>query len=93
MRAGVPVVATAVGGVPSAAPDGAGALLVPRRDPAALATAIERVLDDREFAQRLARGAAAHARAHHTLERAANAWFDLLCAVREPEGPSAGARA
>jgi len=66
---------------------------VPRRDPPALAAAIERVLDDPDLAARLARRADAHARAHHSLDRAADAWFDLLSAVREPGRRRAGAYA
>jgi glycosyltransferase involved in cell wall biosynthesis len=93
MRAGVPVVATAVGGVPAAAPDGDCALLVPRREPAALAAALERLLDDPALASRLARRARAHARAHHSLQRAADAWFDLLRAVARPRCASEGASA
>jgi glycosyltransferase involved in cell wall biosynthesis len=45
MAAGVPVVASAVGGIPELAPAGT-ALLVPPRDAGALAAAIGRLLDD-----------------------------------------------
>ena len=44
MAAGTPLVATAVGGLPDMLEDGRSALLVPRRDPAALAAGIERLL-------------------------------------------------
>jgi glycosyltransferase involved in cell wall biosynthesis len=46
MAAGLPVVATDVGGVPSMVRRGETGLLVPRRDPAALAAAIRDVLAD-----------------------------------------------
>lgn len=46
MAAGRPIVATAAGGVPEIVRDGREALLVPPRDPAALAAAIERLLTD-----------------------------------------------
>lgn len=46
MSAGVPVVATAVGGVPDVVSGGAGALLVPSEDPRALADAIRSVRTD-----------------------------------------------
>lgn len=46
MSAGVPVVATAVGGVPDVAGGGAGALLVPPEDPVALAAGITAVRAD-----------------------------------------------
>lgn len=46
MSAGVPVVATRVGGVPDVAGDGSAALLVPPEDPAALAAAIAELRAD-----------------------------------------------
>jgi len=46
MSAGVPVVATAVGGVPALVRDGIDGLLVPRREPIALAAAATTVLAD-----------------------------------------------
>ena len=52
--AGVPVVATPVGGIRETVVDGETGLLVPTRDPEALAAAIRRLLDDRELARRLA---------------------------------------
>lgn len=57
MAAGVPVVATAVGGIPEIATDGEQALLVPPRDPEAMARAIARLLSDRATAHRLAEAA------------------------------------
>jgi glycosyltransferase involved in cell wall biosynthesis len=59
MTAGVPVVASRVGGVPELAPPGT-ALLVPPGDPAQLAEAIGRLLDD----PGLARAQIAAARRH-----------------------------
>ncbi|HEY2955697.1 MAG TPA: glycosyltransferase [Candidatus Eisenbacteria bacterium] len=55
---GVPVVATAVGGIPEVVEHGSTGLLVPARDPQALAAALLQVLRDPEGA----RGRAAHAR-------------------------------
>jgi glycosyltransferase involved in cell wall biosynthesis len=52
--AGVPVVATPVGGIPENVRDGETGLLVPPRDPAALAAAINALLSDPERARRLA---------------------------------------
>jgi glycosyltransferase involved in cell wall biosynthesis len=46
MSAGLPVVATAVGGVPEAVEDGVTGLLVPPRDAAALADALVSLADD-----------------------------------------------
>jgi glycosyltransferase involved in cell wall biosynthesis/peptidoglycan/xylan/chitin deacetylase (PgdA/CDA1 family) len=53
MAAGVPVVATAVGGTPEIVDDGVTGLLVPPREPAALAQAILKLLEQPELARRL----------------------------------------
>lgn len=52
MSRGIPVVATDVGGVPELLCNGAG-IMVPSKDPAALAEAIERVLGDRDLRLRM----------------------------------------
>jgi glycosyltransferase involved in cell wall biosynthesis len=57
MATGVPVVATAVGGVPEVVIDDVTGLLVPRADPPALAQALRRVLDDPPLGHRLATSA------------------------------------
>jgi glycosyltransferase involved in cell wall biosynthesis len=53
MAANLPVVATAVGGVPEMVENNNSALLVPARDKHAMAAAITRVLTDEEMARRL----------------------------------------
>ena len=53
LASGVPVVSTDVGGVPHIVRDGASALLVPPRDPQAMAAAVMRLLGDAVEAQRL----------------------------------------
>jgi L-malate glycosyltransferase len=58
---GLPVVATAVGGVAEELTDGVDALLVPPRDSEALATAIERVVTEPELRAKLSAAAAAKA--------------------------------
>ena len=58
MSAGLPVVATDVGGSAEAVIDGTTGLVVPARDSAALAGAIAELLDDRERAARARRGGA-----------------------------------
>jgi glycosyltransferase involved in cell wall biosynthesis len=57
LSVGVPVVATAVGGVPEVVHDGENGLLVPPRDTEALAGALRRVLDEPGLRDRLASGA------------------------------------
>ncbi len=58
---GLPIVATAVGGVPEMVHDGVDALLAPPDDAAALAQAIGRVLCEPGLAQRLSQAAQANA--------------------------------
>jgi glycosyltransferase involved in cell wall biosynthesis len=53
MASGVPVIATNVGGNPELIEDGVSGLLVPPRDPAALAEAMSRLLRDPELAANL----------------------------------------
>ena len=57
MAAGVPVVATRVGGVPEIATDGETAVLVEPRNPEAMAAAIQRMLEDESLRARLSRNA------------------------------------
>jgi glycosyltransferase involved in cell wall biosynthesis len=55
MAAGLPVVATTVGGIPDTVQDGHTGLLVPPRDEAALEVALARLLANSEEAQRMGR--------------------------------------
>ena len=61
MAAGLPVVAAHTAAVPEVVPDGVAGLLVPPRDPGALAAALVRLLTDRPLAARM--GAAGRLRA------------------------------
>lgn len=70
MAAGKPIVATRVGGVPEIVDEGVEALLVPRRDPAALANAVERLLLDPVLAAELGRAARARQRRERSLASA-----------------------
>jgi glycosyltransferase involved in cell wall biosynthesis len=69
MAAPVPVVATSVGGVPEMVENEKSALLVPARDPTALAAAITRILRDSNLGLRLAEDAAAVLAKNHTPEQ------------------------
>ena len=68
MAAGVPVVATAIGGTSEIVRDGETGTLVPPADGAALAAAIARVLSDRERTTRLASAARALVQREYSVE-------------------------
>jgi len=71
MACGRPVVASAVGGMlDTVLPDGTG-VLVPPRDPAALAEAVGRLLDDPARRERYGRAGAAWVRSRFTWEHVA----------------------
>lgn len=73
---GVPLVATAVGGMAEILRDGESGLLVPHGDPAALGAAIRRVLEDDALALSLSRGALALA-GELSPERESREWLGL----------------
>jgi len=68
-----PVVATAVGGIPEIVVDGKTGLLVPPRDPEALAAAVLRLLEDRELAQRLGAAGRGFVNQHYSAQSQASA--------------------
>jgi glycosyltransferase involved in cell wall biosynthesis len=69
MAAGLPVVASHVGGVPELVHEGETGLLVPPGDPAALARAIARLIDDPTLRVRLGAAGRARAEAEFDVER------------------------
>jgi glycosyltransferase involved in cell wall biosynthesis len=71
MALGLPAVASRAGGNPDVVTSGETGVLVPPLDPVAWAGALERVLGDRAFAQRIARAGRDLVRREFTLERAA----------------------
>jgi glycosyltransferase involved in cell wall biosynthesis len=78
--AGLPVVATAVGGTPELVRDGESGLLIPPDDIARLRAAIQAVLEDWALRQRLRRGSQA-ALARHSLPLMIDATEALLTSV------------
>jgi glycosyltransferase involved in cell wall biosynthesis len=86
MAAGVPVVATDVGGVPELLDDGVEGLLVPRRRADMAAAAVSRILADPELARALGEAGRTRARERHSLERMVTetvAVYDELLATEE----------
>ncbi|MEA2425228.1 MAG: hypothetical protein QOH13_1638, partial [Thermoleophilaceae bacterium] len=64
-----PLVATAAGGMPEVVVDEETGLLVPVRDPEALAAAILRLVEDPDLGRRLGRAGRARMLGHHTIQR------------------------
>ena len=75
--AGVPVVATPVGGIRETVVDGETGLLVPTEDPPALAAAIRRLLEDRPAAEAMAAEARRRVRERFSIERMVDATLAL----------------
>lgn len=74
---GRPVVATTVGGLPALVEHGRTGLLVPPRDPGALAAALRELLEDPSRAARMGAAASRRAEKHHGWEDAAAAHGEL----------------
>ncbi len=83
---GLPVIATNVGGIPTSVTDGCDGLLVPPKDPQAIATAIERLVSDGELRRALIRNGLASAR-RLTVER----FVDLVVRAMEDGHRDSGA--
>lgn len=79
MLAGLPVVASRVSALPELVADGETGLLVPPDDPNALASAVVRLLGDRQLAARLGEAGLARARAEFSVDRMAR---DTLAVYR-----------
>jgi len=88
LAAGVPTVATAVGGTPEVVRHEQTGLLVPSQDPGALAEAVVRLLRDRELAGRLAREGRRLVEREFTFGRQARALEALYrtCVQMNPAG-------
>jgi glycosyltransferase involved in cell wall biosynthesis len=67
MALGVPVVATTLNGLAQVVVHGRTGLVVPERDPDALAAALRKLLDDEALAAGLARAARAHVEREYAL--------------------------
>jgi glycosyltransferase involved in cell wall biosynthesis len=77
MAAGLPCVATAVGGIPAVLSDGTG-ILVPPEDPDAVAEALTRLADDDSLRGQLAERALHKVQLQYGLQPVVNAYLELL---------------
>jgi len=74
MNYGVPVIASRVGGIPDIVVDGDSGVLVPPGDPDALARAIERLVRDSAYAERIGEGGRRRLATHFTWEAITARW-------------------
>ena len=81
MAAGLPIVATAVGGVPEILEDNQTGLLVPSRNPQAMAQALARLLNDPDLAARLVASADALVTTRLSPERYARSLIDVYSEI------------
>ncbi len=81
MAASLPIVATAVGGVPEIVENNESALLVPANDPQAMAAAIVRLLTDRNLAERLTNNSTALIANQFTPEKYVRALVEIYGSV------------
>jgi glycosyltransferase involved in cell wall biosynthesis len=77
MAAGLPVVASAVGGVPEQVSPGETGMLVPPGDPRVLATALASLVGSSELRERMGRAGLRRAQAHFGLDRFRDAHVEL----------------
>ncbi|MEX1367242.1 MAG: glycosyltransferase family 4 protein [Nannocystaceae bacterium] len=93
MRAGLPVVGSAVGGIPELVVDGTTGRLVPPRDPASLSRALAHLLDDPAARARMGKAGRQRYEAHfsfeHQLEGTLAVYRDVLTPRRHgrPHAP------
>jgi glycosyltransferase involved in cell wall biosynthesis len=90
LACGVPVVATAVGGIPEQIEDGVTGFLTPPGDTKALAVATSRLLCDFELRSRFSAQAAESARLRFSLDRQADdylSWYEQLVTKRRDSAP------
>ena len=88
MSAGLPVVATRVGGVPEIVSDGESALLVAPRDARGMAAALDRALVDDGLARMLAANASARVAKHFSPASQARALVEIYSRLVNGERPS-----
>jgi len=92
MAVGLPAVASRVGGIPEVVAEGETGLLVPPRDPGALAAAIDQLLADPAARERMGRAARRAVEARFSLDQAIDRTIALYQELAGPPGPGLRAR-
>jgi glycosyltransferase involved in cell wall biosynthesis len=88
MAAGLPAVTTAAGAIPELVRDGETGLVVPVGDTGQLASAIARLLEDRELAARLGTAGSAHISKSYTSTSMLDRMEEILRQAARESGPS-----
>jgi len=89
MASRAPIVASNVGGIPQVIEHERHGLLVPEKDPEALAAAIGRLVDSREFSLSLGAAAERRVQEEFSWERAGAHYENVLRSVTEASRPQA----
>lgn len=86
MACGVPVVSTRSGAIPEYVPDGVAGILVPERQPQALAEAVVRLLCDEDLRRRMGDAGRRYAMAHYHAGDNVRRAEELILACCERKG-------
>ena len=86
MAAGLPVVATNVGGTPEVVVDGETGFLVPPRDPEALANAIKLLIDDPELRKKFGQAGRERVERHFTIQETVRKTEELYLRLLAEKG-------
>jgi glycosyltransferase involved in cell wall biosynthesis len=81
MAFGLPVVAANVGGLPEVVEDGVTGILVPPKDPEALAEALVRLLRDPDLSARMGRAGRERVRSEFTVDKIVSQTLDVYQSV------------
>jgi glycosyltransferase involved in cell wall biosynthesis len=86
MAMGKPIVATMIGGIPEVIKNGFNGLLVPPRDPAALATAIKELIGNGQLSVRMGQAARDLVVNKYSIRETAQKWESLYLSILKEKG-------
>ena len=86
MAAGLPIVATAVGGIPEVVVDGETGFLVPPEDPEALASAITRLIEDSVLRKKFGKAGYKRVKQHFNIQEASRRTEELYFSLLKEKG-------